>query len=109
MKRAGNKVKGGKALSTALEVEPTFLILVPQMIKIGEQSGTIDQMMDKTAKYYEDELDTAIKNLSTTLEPILMVALGVTVGIIVAAILLPVYGLINFDLGGSTPSSGTSQ
>lgn len=100
--RSANKVKGGKALSSAIEAEPTFLVLVPQMIKIGEQSGTIDQMMAKTASYYEDELDAAVKNLSTTLEPILMVALGVTVGIIVAAILLPVYGLISFDLGGGT-------
>ncbi|MBI3983805.1 type II secretion system F family protein [Candidatus Microgenomates bacterium] len=102
VERASDKVKGGKALSLALEPEPTFLSLVPQMLKIGEQSGTIDTMMDKTAQFYEDELDTATKNISTTLEPILMVALGITVGIIVAAILLPVYGLINFDnLGGA--------
>lgn len=99
--RAANKVKGGKALSGALEIEPTFLALVPQMLKIGEQSGTIDSMMSKTAEFYEAELDNATKNLSTTLEPVLMITLGITVGIIVAAILMPVYGLINFDLSGS--------
>ncbi len=102
MQRAADKVKGGKALSIALEVEPTFLALVPQMLKIGEQSGTVDAMMSKTAQFYEEELDNATKNMSTTIEPILMVFLGVTVGVIVAAILLPVYGLINFDLGGAS-------
>ncbi len=108
MDRAADKVRGGKALSTALEPEPTFLSLVPQMLKIGEQSGTIDAMMDKTAQFYEEELDNATKNLSTTLEPIMMVVLGITVGIIVAAILLPVYGLINFNnLGGASTSLPT--
>lgn len=107
IKKASNKVKGGKALSVALENDPNFLVLVPQMIKIGEQSGTIDDMLAKTAQFYESELDTAIKNISTTLEPFMMIALGITVGIIVAAILLPVYGLINFDLGGT--SSGAAS
>jgi type IV pilus assembly protein PilC len=105
IERASTKVKGGKALSTALEKEPDFLLLVPQMLKIGEQSGTIDQMMSKTATFYENELDTAVKNISTTIEPFLMIALGITVGIIVAAILLPVYGLINFDLSGASGGS----
>lgn len=95
--KAADKVKGGKALSSTLQDNPYFLVLVPQMIKIGEQSGTIDDMLSKTAEFYEDEVDNAVKNLSTTIEPILMVTLGITVGIIVAAILLPVYGLINLD------------
>jgi type II secretory pathway component PulF len=46
------------------------------MLKIGEQSGSIDKMMDKAATYYEDELDAKIKTISTTIEPILMVFLG---------------------------------
>lgn len=107
LKRAADKVKGGKALSSALDAEPTFLKLVPQMTKIGEQSGTIDAMLAKTAQFYENELDTAVKNLSTTLEPVMMIGLGITVGLIVAAILLPVYGLINFDLSGA--SGGTTS
>jgi len=55
--RAAEKVKGGKALSSALQPEEYILSLVPQMIKIGEQSGKIDEMMGKTAQVYEDELD----------------------------------------------------
>lgn len=101
IKRASEKLKGGKALSDSLEKEEEFLPLVSQMIRIGEASGNIDSMMDKTATFYEDELDSAAKNLSTTIEPILMIFLGLTVALIVAAILLPVYGLISIDnLGG---------
>ncbi len=88
------EVKGGKALSTSLEKQETFLPLVPQMIKIGEQSGAIDSMLDRVATYYEDEVDEEIKNLSTTIEPLLMVVLGVVVGGVIAAILLPVYSLV---------------
>lgn len=93
--RAAEKVKGGKALSAALQPEEYILPLVPQMIKIGEQSGQIDEMMGKTAKVYEDELDEEIKAISTAIEPILMVILAVVAGGMVGAILLPIYSLVN--------------
>lgn len=92
------QVRGGKALSTSIEGTKTFLPLVPQMIKIGEQSGTIDQMLDRVATFYETEVDDEVKNLSTTLEPVMMIVLGVTVGLIVLAVLLPVYNLIGSGL-----------
>ena len=91
--RASQKVKGGKPLSSSLKAEAVFLPLVPQMIKVGEQSGAMDQMMDKAATYYENELENKIKAISTTIEPILMVVLAIVVGGIVLSILLPVYGL----------------
>jgi type IV pilus assembly protein PilC len=93
--RAAEKVQGGKALSAALEPEDVILSLVPQMIKIGEQSGRIDEMMGKVAQVYEDELDEEIRNISTAIEPILMVILAVVAGGMVGAILLPIYGLVN--------------
>lgn len=93
--RAAEKVKGGKALSVALQPEDYILSLVPQMIKIGEQSGKIDDMMGKTAQVYEDELDEEIKAISTAIEPILMVVLAVVAGGMVGAILLPIYSLVN--------------
>lgn len=93
--RAAEKVKGGKALSTSLQPEDYILPLVPQMIKIGEQSGKIDEMMGKTAQVYEDELDEEIKAISTAIEPILMVVLAVVAGGMVGAILLPIYSLVN--------------
>lgn len=93
--RAADKVKGGKALSAALQPEEFILPLVPQMIKIGEQSGRIDEMMGKTAQVFEDELDEQVRTISTAIEPILMVVLAVVAGGMVAAILLPIYSLVN--------------
>lgn len=92
--RAAEKVKGGKALSVALQPEEYILPMVPQMIKIGEQSGKIDEMMGKTAQVFEDELDEEIKAISTSIEPILMVVLAVFAGGMVAAILFPIYSLV---------------
>lgn len=92
--RVADKVKGGKALSASLSNEEYFLTMVPQMIKIGEQSGKIDEMMGKTAQVYEDELDEEIRALSTAIEPVLMVFLALVAGTMVAAILFPIYSLV---------------
>lgn len=100
LKRATEKVKGGKSLSSALQKEPDFLELVPNMLSIGEQSGSMEQMLSRTADYYEREVDEQIKSISTLIEPVLMILLGVVALIIVAAILLPIYGLANQGLGG---------
>jgi type IV pilus assembly protein PilC len=95
IKRAAEKVGGGKSLSSCLKGEEAIDSLVPQMINIGEQSGGIDKMMGKAADFYESEVDTAVRNLSTAIEPVLMVFLALVAGAMVAAVLLPVYGLIN--------------
>jgi type IV pilus assembly protein PilC len=87
-------VKGGKALSSTLENQEAFLPLVGQMVKIGEQSGAIDSMLERVAVYYEGEVDEEVKNLSATIEPVLMVVLGIVVGGVIAAVLLPVYSLV---------------
>ncbi len=92
--RAAEKVKGGKALSVSLKPEEYVLPMVPQMIKIGEQSGKIDEMMGKTAQVYEDELDEEIRSISTAIEPVLMVVLAVFAGGMVGAILFPIYYLV---------------
>jgi type IV pilus assembly protein PilC len=93
--RAAEKVQGGKALSVALAAEDLIEPLVPQMIKIGEQSGKIDEMMGKVAQIYEDELDEQIRTISTAIEPVLMVVLAVVAGGMVGAILFPIYSLVN--------------
>lgn len=87
------KVKGGKALSECIKGDPNFLDLVPDMLKIGEQSGSMEDMLAKTADYFEKEVDNQIKAISTIIEPLLMIVLGVVAFIIVAAVLLPIYGL----------------
>lgn len=91
--KAGEKVKGGKALSDAIKNDPNFLELVPDMLQIGEQSGSMEDMLAKTADYYEKEVDNEIKTVSTIIEPVLMVLMGVFAFIIVAAVLLPIYSL----------------
>jgi type IV pilus assembly protein PilC len=93
LKKAGEKVKGGAALSDALENDPNFLELVPNMLRIGEQSGSMEAMLGKVADYYEKEVDNEIKTISTIIEPVLMILLGIVAFIIVAAVLLPIYGL----------------
>lgn len=93
IRKAGEKVKGGKALSDALTGDENFLPLVPDMLRIGEQSGAMEAMTAKVADYYEKEVDQQIKTISTIIEPVLMVLLGIVAFIIVAAVLLPIYGL----------------
>jgi type IV pilus assembly protein PilC len=93
IKRAIEKVKGGKSLAESIENDPSFLPLVPNMLRIGEQSGAIEQMMGKVADYYEKEVDNEVANISSIIEPVMMVILGIVAFIIVAAVLLPIYGL----------------
>jgi type IV pilus assembly protein PilC len=99
------KVKAGITLSSSIKDSRNFLPLVPQMIAIGEQSGAIDTMMGKAATYYENDLDREIKAISTIIEPALMVILAIVTGVIVAAILLPIYGLVGQNLGGASPGT----
>ena len=88
-------IKGGKALSEALKDREYMLPLVPQMASIGEQSGKIDEMLGKAAQVYESELDEQINNISTMIEPILMVIMAGLIGVVVGGTLLPIYSLVN--------------
>lgn len=92
--RAAEKVKDGKALSASLKGEDYILSLIPQMISIGEQSGGIDAMLGKAATFYENEVDQAIKAISTMIEPILMVMLAGVAGLMIGAVLFPIYSLV---------------
>lgn len=93
LEKAREQVKGGKALSVALKDDPNILPLVPNMISTGEQSGALDKIFDKIATYYEQEVDNEVKAISTIIEPILMIIIGIMALFIVAAILLPIYSL----------------
>ena len=96
--KAIEQVKGGKTLSESLKNDPNFLDLVPGMISIGEQSGQLDSMLRKVAEYYEKEVDNQIKSISTLIEPLLMIFVGIVALIIVAAVLLPIYGLVGKNI-----------
>ena len=88
-------IKGGKALSESLQDREYMLPLVPQMASIGEESGKIDEMLGKAAQVYENELDEQINNISTMIEPILMVIMAGLIGVVVGGTLLPIYSLVN--------------
>ena len=94
-KKSLEKIKAGKNLSDSLADLKYMLPLVPQMSGIGEQSGKIDEMLGKAAQVYEGELDEQINNLSTMIEPILMVIMAGLIGIVVGGTLLPIYSLVN--------------
>lgn len=100
--KAAEKVKGGKSLGDSLTGDPNFLPLVPNMLKIGEASGSIEAMLNKAADYYEKEVDNIVSSISTIIEPVMMILLGIVAMIIVAAILLPIYSLA----GSGAISSG---
>ena len=88
-------IKGGKPLSEALKDRNYMLPLVPQMSSIGEESGKIDEMLGKAAQVYENELDEQINNISTMIEPILMVIMAGLIGVVIGGTLLPIYSLVN--------------
>lgn len=88
-------IKGGKALSESLKEREYMLPLVPQMASIGEESGKIDEMLGKAAQVYENELDEQINNISTMIEPILMVIMAGLIGVVVGGTLLPIYSLVS--------------
>ena len=88
-------IKGGMPLSESLRDRNYMLPLVPQMSSIGEESGKIDEMLGKAAQVYENELDEQINNISTMIEPILMVVMAGVIGVVVGGTLLPIYSLVN--------------
>jgi type IV pilus assembly protein PilC len=105
-KTAGNKVieeavmevrqgvSQGKTISEPLAEVKVFPPMVIQMIAVGESTGALDSMMEKIADFYDEEVDQAVENLTSMIEPMLMVFLGGTVGFIVIAMYLPIFKLI---------------
>ena len=87
------QVSDGVSLAAAIEQNDLFPAMVGQMIAIGEESGTLDQMLNKLADFYEIEVDQAVASLSTLLEPIIMLVLGVVIGGLVIAMYLPIFKL----------------
>jgi len=84
----------GKSLTEPLKDSAVFPGMVTQMIAVGEQTGAMDAMLQKIADFYEDEVDAAVKDLLTALEPIMIVFLGVVVGGVVISMYLPLFTLI---------------
>lgn len=88
------EVAEGKTLVDPLRRTKLFPSMVNQIVNVGEQTGELDQMLEKLAAYYEEESDAAISNLMTMIEPVLIVFLGIVIGGIVISMYLPIFTLI---------------
>lgn len=93
MARVSSKVQMGKAFSKALYEEPLVPNILVQMVHIGEETGELGYILKNLANFYRRELDTAIDSLIGLIEPAMIVSLGIGVGVLVSAILLPMYSL----------------
>ncbi len=89
------RIKAGDSIARPLERFPIFPPMVTQMIAIGEETGALDSMLHKIADFYEDEVDAAIKSLTSILEPIMMILVGGLVGVIVISMYLPIFNMFN--------------
>ncbi|MEX0749092.1 MAG: type II secretion system F family protein [Candidatus Saccharimonadales bacterium] len=95
IKEISERVKSGDAISKPIQNNPLFLPLVGQMIEVGEETGSVGDSMNRVASYFESEVDEAMENISSLIEPITMVVLGGIVAFLVAAVLLPIYNLVS--------------
>src|SRR3989338_9163207 len=91
---ASEKVKVGVDLVTALDRYPhLFTPMVTQMVQVGEESGTMETVLEEVATFYEAEVDDTVKNLSSIIEPVLVIAIGAVVGLLAVGLILPIYNI----------------
>lgn len=93
IKYVASEVEKGETLGIALKRTPTFGPMVVSMIQIGEESGSLDEMLDKSADFYEQELEDAIDRMLKLMEPLLIVVMAVVIGFIVIAMMLPMFDM----------------
>ncbi len=86
-------IRRGSNLAGPLEIIGLFPMMVTQMISIGEESGSVDSIMEKVADFYDDEVDTSISQLIAIIEPVMMLIMALLVGSIVIAMMLPIFGM----------------
>src|SRR6478672_1514364 len=92
---AKQEIQQGGMLSLALQREQVFPVLAIQMMSIGEETGELDAMMMKVAEFYEDEVEQAVKALTSVLEPLMMVVLAGMVGVILLSMYLPMFKIFD--------------
>lgn len=91
--KAQKKIEGGQTISESLEESPYFSPLVIQLIKVGEESGNLSETLNTINNFLENEIDNITKSLSSLIEPLLILMIGIGAGFIIAAIIMPIYGL----------------
>lgn len=93
LKSASKQVERGVNLSVPLREDGNFPPILYQMVSVGEETGKLDEVLMKVSEFFENESETSVRNLTVALEPLIMVVLGVVVGALVIAIILPIYKL----------------
>ncbi|MBI2195698.1 MAG: type II secretion system F family protein [Candidatus Levybacteria bacterium] len=89
------KVEKGVTIGDAMSYSPLFPPLLVQLVRIGEQTGKLDDSLLKASEYFESEVDQQVKTLTTAMEPIIMIVLGVGVALLIASVITPIYNLIS--------------
>lgn len=89
------QVEAGASITSIFVKSKDVPLILSQMMSVGEQSGQLDKILSKVADFYTRELENSLKNLTTLIEPIIMVIMGVAVGLLVSAIILPIYNMSN--------------
>jgi type IV pilus assembly protein PilC len=90
---AAKQVEKGTSLSMAISRYQDFPSILHQMMSVGEETGKLDEILEKLAEYFEKESEYAVKNMTTAMEPLIMIVLAVGVGFMVVAIIMPIYSL----------------
>ncbi len=88
------EVKRGKRIATAIENTKLFPPMLVQMINVGEKSGNLEEVLESTSSYFDEQVEASIVRATTALEPIMIILLGVVVAIVVLAVLLPIIALM---------------
>ena len=88
------RVHEGVTIAQPLLENPIFPPMVSQMVKIGEETGELEKMLGKIADFYEDEVDSSIQTLTSIIEPIMMIAVGMMVGVIIISMYLPMFKML---------------
>ena len=96
-------VKAGESLAKPLEAHPVFPPMVTQMIAVGEETGALDELLEKIADFYDAEVEATVDALTSLIEPLLIVVMGVTVGGMVIALYMPMFSIIG-KMGASSGS-----
>jgi type IV pilus assembly protein PilC len=93
LKEVAKEVEKGLPIAVSIAAYDEFPPIIPQMISVGEETGKLDEVLKKLSKYFEAESEEMVKGLTTAIEPLIMIVLGVGVGFLIIAVVLPIYNL----------------
>jgi type IV pilus assembly protein PilC len=93
LKEVAKEVEKGLPIAVSIAAYDEFPPIIPQMISVGEETGKLDEVLKKLSRYFEAESEEMVKGLTTAIEPLIMIVLGVGVGFLIIAVVLPIYNL----------------